>query len=131
MEGYLDVGVDASYRIDNVVELSGTSLNTEGQIRALRRFTTNVTLIYDADPAGIKASLRGINLLLGEGLNVKVLLLPPGEDPHSFAQSHSVPAEVSLYLAANRRHNSLMADIMMRDVSLMTPRQKPRSLTRF
>ena len=61
--------------IENVVASSGTSL-TQGQIRLIHRFTENVTVIYDSDPAGIKASLRGIDLLLAEGLNIKVLLLP-------------------------------------------------------
>ncbi len=125
VEGYLDVVSMHQAGIDNVVASSGTSL-TEGQIRALRRFTTNVTLIYDADPAGIKASLRGINLLLGEGLNVKVLLLPPGEDPDSFAQSH-MPAEVEQYLAANQVDIiAFMADIMMRDVSPNDPTAKAK-----
>lgn len=125
VEGYLDVVSMHQAGIDNVVASSGTSL-TEGQIRALRRFTTNVTLIYDADPAGIKASLRGINLLLGEGLNVKVLLLPPGEDPDSFAQSH-MPAEVERYLAENQVDViAFMADIMMREVSPSDPTAKAR-----
>lgn len=77
----------------------GTSL-TDGQIRLIHRFTPNVTVIYDSDAAGIKASLRGIDMLLAEGLNVKVLLLPDGDDPDSFAQSHSA-SEVEEYIAAN------------------------------
>jgi DNA primase len=71
--------------IENVVASSGTSL-TAGQIRMIHRFTENVTVIYDGDAAGIKASIRGIDMLLEDGLNVKVLLLPDGEDPDSFAQ---------------------------------------------
>ena len=73
--------------IENVVASSGTSL-TEGQIRLLHRFTNNITVLYDGDAAGIKASLRGIDMLLAEGLNIKVLLLPDGDDPDSFARKH-------------------------------------------
>lgn len=82
--------------VENVVASSGTSL-TEGQIRLIHRFTENVTVIYDSDAAGIKASLRGIDMLLSEGLNVKVLQLPEGDDPDSFAQTHS-SSEVEAYL---------------------------------
>src|SRR5665811_650144 len=71
--------------IENVVASSGTAL-TADQIRLIRRFTPNITIIYDGDEAGIKASLRGIDLVLEEGMNVKVLLLPSGEDPDSFAK---------------------------------------------
>jgi DNA primase len=71
-----------------VVSSSGTSL-TPGQIRLIHRFTENVTVIYDGDAAGIKASIRGIDLLLEEGLNIKVLLLPDGDDPDSFARKHN------------------------------------------
>jgi len=74
--------------IENVVASSGTSL-TPGQIRLIHRFTENVTVIYDGDAAGIKASIRGIDLLLEEGLNIKVLLLPDGDDPDSFARKHN------------------------------------------
>lgn len=88
VEGYMDVISMHQVGIENVVASSGTSL-TEEQIRLIHRFTDNVTVIYDSDPAGIKASLRGIDMLLAEKLNIKVLLLPEGEDPDSFAQSHS------------------------------------------
>lgn len=88
VEGYMDVISMSQSGIENVVASSGTSL-TEGQIRLIRRFTSNVTVIYDGDAAGIKASMRGIGMLLAEGLNIKVLLLPDGHDPDSFAQSHS------------------------------------------
>ncbi len=96
VEGYMDVISMSQSGIENVVASSGTSL-TEGQIRMIHRFTENVTVIYDSDPAGIKASLRGIDMLLAEGLNVKVLSLPEGEDPDSFAQSHSA-SELEEYL---------------------------------
>ncbi len=85
VEGYTDVISMHQNGIKNVVASSGTSL-TEGQIRLIHRFTENVTVIYDGDSAGIKASLRGIDLLLAEGMNIKVMLLPEGEDPDSFAQ---------------------------------------------
>lgn len=88
VEGYMDVISMHQSGVENVVASSGTSL-TEGQIRLIHRFTENVTVIYDSDPAGIKASLRGIDLLLAEGLNVKVVTLPDGDDPDSFAQSHT------------------------------------------
>ena len=88
VEGYTDVISMHQAGIENVVASSGTSL-TEGQIRAIHRFTTNVTVLYDGDSAGIKASLRGIDMLLAEGLSIKVLLLPEGEDPDSFARTHS------------------------------------------
>ncbi|MDE6491025.1 MAG: DNA primase [Muribaculaceae bacterium] len=99
VEGYMDVISMHQRGVENVVASSGTSL-TEGQIRLIHRFTPNVTVIYDSDPAGIKASLRGIDMLLAEGLNVKVLQLPEGDDPDSFAQSHSA-SEVEEYIEAN------------------------------
>ncbi len=101
VEGYMDVISMHQSGVENVVASSGTSL-TEGQIRLIHRFTENVTVIYDSDAAGIKASLRGIDLLLAEGLNIKVMLLPDGDDPDSFAQSHT-SAEVEEYLAANEQ----------------------------
>ncbi len=88
VEGYTDVMQMHQSGIENVVASSGTSL-TEGQIRLLRRFTKNITILYDGDAAGIKASLRGIDMLLAGGMNIKVLLLPDGEDPDSFARSHT------------------------------------------
>ena len=74
--------------VENVVASSGTSL-TPGQIRLIHRFTNNITVIYDGDAAGIKASLRGIDLILKEGMNIKVVLLPDGDDPDSFAKKQS------------------------------------------
>ncbi|MDE6368351.1 MAG: DNA primase, partial [Muribaculaceae bacterium] len=99
VEGYMDVISMHQSGVENVVASSGTSL-TEGQIRLIHRFTDNVTVIYDSDPAGIKASLRGIDMILAEGINVKVLSLPDGDDPDSFAQSHSAQ-ELEDYLASN------------------------------
>lgn len=85
VEGYTDVISMHQSGITNVVASSGTAL-TQDQIRLIARFTHNVTVLYDGDPAGIKASLRGIDLILEEGMNVKVLLLPEGEDPDSFSR---------------------------------------------
>jgi DNA primase len=85
VEGYTDVLSMHQAGIENVVASSGTAL-TPDQIRLINRFTPNITIIYDGDAAGIKASLRGIDLVLEEGMNVKVLLLPDGEDPDSFAK---------------------------------------------
>lgn len=96
VEGYMDVISMSQSGIENVVASSGTSL-TEGQIRLIHRFTDNVTIIYDSDAAGIKASLRGIDMLLAEDLNIKVVLLPDGDDPDSFAQNHS-SSEVEEYI---------------------------------
>lgn len=91
VEGYTDVISMHQSGVENVVASSGTSLTT-GQIRLLHRFTQNITVLYDGDSAGIKASLRGIDMLLAEGMNIKVLLLPDGEDPDSFARTHNATA---------------------------------------
>ena len=99
VEGYMDVISMHQSGVDNVVASSGTSL-TYGQIRLIHRFTENVTVIYDADAAGIKAALRSVDMLLSEGMKIKILLLPPGEDPDSYAQSHT-SAEVEQYIADN------------------------------
>lgn len=88
VEGYTDVISMHQNGIENVVASSGTSL-TEGQIHLLHRFTNNITVLYDGDNAGIKASLRGIDMLLAESMNVKVLLLPDGDDPDSFSRKLS------------------------------------------
>ncbi len=85
VEGYTDVLSMHQAGIENVVASSGTAL-TSDQIRLIKRFTQNITIIYDGDEAGIKASLRGIDIVLEEGMNVKILLLPDGEDPDSFAR---------------------------------------------
>ncbi|MCD7972758.1 MAG: DNA primase [Candidatus Azobacteroides sp.] len=88
VEGYTDVISMHQAGVANVVASSGTAL-TQGQINLIHRFTENITVLYDGDAAGIKASIRGIDLLLEEGMNVKVVLLPEGEDPDSFARQHS------------------------------------------
>ena len=88
VEGYTDVISMHQAGIENVVASSGTAL-THGQIRLIRRFSNNITVLYDGDAAGINAALRGIDLLLEEGMNVKVVLLPDGEDPDSFARKQN------------------------------------------
>ena len=101
VEGYLDVLSMHQLGIRNVVASSGTSLTVE-QIRLIRKFTNNVTIIYDGDGAGIKAALRGIGLVLKEGLNVKVVLLPEGQDPDDFARRHTLE-EVQDHIARNEQ----------------------------
>lgn len=116
VEGYMDVISMSQSGIENVVASSGTSL-TQGQTRLIHRFTDNVTVIYDSDAAGIKASLRGIDILLAEGLDIKVLLLPDGDDPDSFAQTHSTE-EVEAYMAANEvDFIRFKTDILLKDAA--------------
>jgi len=88
VEGYTDVISLYQSGVENVVSSSGTSL-TEGQIRLIKRFTPNITILYDGDAAGLKASFRGIDMILQEGMNVRVVLFPKGEDPDSYAKSHT------------------------------------------
>ncbi|MFI3298880.1 MAG: DNA primase [Rikenellaceae bacterium] len=99
VEGYTDVMQMHQSGIENVVASSGTSLTVQ-QIKLIKRFTKNVTVIYDGDYAGIKASLRGIDMLLAEGLTVRVVPLPEGEDPDSFAAKHSA-TELESYIERN------------------------------
>ena len=99
VEGYTDVMRLHQSGIENVVASSGTSLTTE-QIKLIGRFTKNITVIYDGDDAGIKASLRGIDMILREGLNVRVVLLPDGDDPDSFGRKHSAE-QIKEFIAAN------------------------------
>lgn len=124
VEGYADVISMHQSGIENVVASSGTSL-TNGQIRLIKRFATNVTLIYDGDEAGIKAALRGTDLLLEEGLNVKVVLLPPEDDPDSFAKSHT-REEIEDYI---KEHEcdfiTFKSDVLSRDMG-SDPIQKAR-----
>lgn len=99
VEGYTDVTSLHQSGIENAVASSGTSLTIE-QIRLIRRFTNNVTIIYDGDSAGIKASMRGIDMVLEEGINVKVLPLPEGEDPDSFSRSMGA-SQLAAYISQN------------------------------
>lgn len=100
VEGYTDVISMHQCGVENVVANSGTALN-EAQIRLLHRFTSNITLLYDGDGAGIHAALRGTDMLLSEGMNVKILLLPDGDDPDSFARKHTAD-EYRKYIESNQ-----------------------------
>ena len=100
VEGYTDVISMHQCGIENVVANSGTALSTH-QIHLLHRYTSNIVLLYDGDGAGIKAALRGTDMLLQDGMNVKVLLLPDGDDPDSFARKHS-SEEFKAYVEANQ-----------------------------
>ncbi|MFZ5552532.1 MAG: DNA primase [Bacteroidota bacterium] len=101
VEGYTDVISMFQAGIENVVASSGTSLTTE-QIRLIKRYTPNITILYDGDAAGIKASFRGIDMILEEGMNVKVLLFPDGEDPDSFSKKVSTD-ELKKFIAENTK----------------------------
>ena len=115
VEGYTDVISMHQAGVENVVASSGTSLTTE-QIQLLRRFTHNITVIYDGDSAGIHASLRGIDMILKEGMNVRVVLLPPEHDPDSFARAHSA-TELQNYIKDNEQDFiSFKAKLMLESV---------------
>ena len=101
VEGYTDVIAMHQAGIENVVANSGTALSIY-QIKMLRRFTENITLLYDGDEAGIHAAMRGTDMLLAEGMKVRVLLLPDGDDPDSFARKHSTE-ELKRYIEANQQ----------------------------
>ena len=115
VEGYTDVISMHQCGIENVVASSGTSL-TDGQIRLLHRFTSNITVLYDGDAAGIKASLRGIDMLLSEGLNIKVLLLPDGEDPDSFARKKQASEFQSFIDTHQVDFIKFKTDLLLKDV---------------
>ncbi|HIP36396.1 MAG TPA: DNA primase [Crocinitomix sp.] len=101
VEGYTDVISLHQSGVENVVSSSGTSL-TEGQINLIKRYSSNITILYDGDAAGIKASFRGIDMILAHGMNVKVVLFPDGEDPDSYAKVHS-DSEVKSYIIENAK----------------------------
>jgi DNA primase len=112
-EGYTDVISLYQAGLKNVVASSGTALTKE-QIRLVRRYTPNITILYDGDAAGIKASFRGIDLILEEGMNVKVVLFPDGEDPDSFARSRS-SSELEAYITEHRQDFiSFKADVLLK-----------------
>ncbi len=114
VEGYTDVIAMHQAGIENVVASSGTALTTE-QIRLIKRFTENIYILYDGDEAGIKASFRGIDMILEEGMNVKVVMLPAGEDPDSYAKAHS-STEFLEYIAANEKDFiSFKTEILLSD----------------
>lgn len=115
VEGYTDVISMHQAGIENVVASAGTSL-TEDQARLIRRFTNNVTVLYDGDAAGIRASIRGIDILLEQGLDVRVLLLPDGQDPDSFAQEK--PQELERMVKEDARDFvSFKADMLLKDAA--------------
>ncbi|MDP1621782.1 MAG: DNA primase [Bacteroidales bacterium] len=99
VEGYTDVISMYQAGIENVVASSGTSL-THDQVRMIQRYTPNITILYDGDPAGIKASFRGIDMIVEQGMNVKIVLFPDGEDPDSYARKHH-PVEVEAFITSN------------------------------
>ena len=114
VEGYTDVISMHESGVENVVASSGTSL-TQGQIRMITKRTQNITVLYDGDMAGIKASMRGIDMLLEQGLKIRVCLLPDGEDPDSFAKKHR-DSELQDYLASESKDFLLFkADILSKD----------------
>ncbi len=115
-EGYTDVISLYQAGIQNVVSSSGTSLTKE-QIKLVRRYTQNITILYDGDNAGIKASFRGIDLILEEGMSVKVVLFPEGEDPDSYAKKHSTSV-LEEYLAKNAQDFvSFKSEILLKDAA--------------
>ena len=114
VEGYLDVISMHQSGVENVVASSGTALTPE-QVRLIHRFTNNVTVLYDGDAAGIHASLRGIDILLSESLNIKVMLLPEGEDPDSYAQART-PEEFRKDLEENEEDFiQFKANLLLKD----------------
>ena len=116
VEGYTDVIAMHQCGICNVVANSGTALSVH-QIKALRRFTPNITLLYDGDEAGIHAAMRGTDMLLVEGMNVKVLLLPDGDDPDSFSRKHTAE-EFRKYIETNQSDFiRFKSDVMLRGVN--------------
>lgn len=101
VEGYTDVISMHQSGIENVVASSGTAL-TEDQVKLIKRYSENITILYDGDPAGIKASFRGIDIILEQGMNVKVVLFPEGEDPDSFAKKNTA-TELNEYIDENSK----------------------------
>ena len=116
VEGYTDVIAMHQCGIENVVANSGTALSSY-QIKILRRFTQNIVLLYDGDEAGIHAALRGTDMLLAEGMNVKVLVLPDGDDPDSFARKHTA-ADFKQYITDHQTDFIQMkCDLLLRGIT--------------
>lgn len=116
VEGYADVLSMHQAGIENTVASSGTSLTTE-QIRLISRYTKNITILYDGDNAGIHAALRGTDMILEEGMNVRIVLLPPDEDPDSFVQHHPIE-EVRAYIDNNAKDFiSFKTQLLLKDVA--------------
>lgn len=116
VEGYTDVVSLHQAGVTNVVASSGTAL-TEEQVRLIRRYTRNVTILYDGDSAGIRASFRGINLILAQGLNVRVVLFPDGEDPDSFARKMSSDALAAYIDSASRDFMTFKTDLLSEEAA--------------
>jgi DNA primase len=116
VEGYTDVLSFFQNGVHNVVASSGTAL-TEGQIAMIKRYTPNITLLFDGDAAGIRASFRGLDMMLEQGVNVRVVSFPDGEDPDSFAQRHT-KTELETFLASERKDFiSFKTGILMADAA--------------
>jgi DNA primase len=114
VEGYTDVISLFQAGIENVVSSSGTSLTTD-QIRLIKRFAPQVTVLFDGDAPGIKASLRGIDMLLGEGLQVKVVLFPHGDDPDSFARSHTTQETLDFLSQSEQDFITFKTNLLIKD----------------
>ncbi|MCS7003762.1 MAG: DNA primase [Cytophagales bacterium] len=121
VEGYTDVISMHQAGVENVVASSGTSL-TEGQIQLIKRFTNNITILYDGDTAGIKASLRGIDMFLSQDLNVSVVLFPDGEDPDSFIQKRGAEAFQKFLLDNKQDFIQFKAQLLLRNAN--SPQEK-------
>lgn len=113
VEGYMDVVSMYQSGIINTVASSGTSL-TQDQVRLIKRYTSNLTIIYDGDAAGIKAALRGLDIALEEGLNVKVVLLPDGDDPDTFVQKR-LRYVTSIFRKRKERFNSFTYQFILEE----------------
>jgi DNA primase len=111
VEGYTDVIAMHQAGVTNVVASSGTALTTE-QIRAIKRYTPNITIIYDGDTAGLKASFRGIDLILKEGMNVRVIPMPEGEDPDSFSRTRPTRAVLDYFAAKSENFITFKAELL-------------------
>ena len=116
VEGYLDVLSMHQLGITNVVASSGTAL-TEGQIRLIGRFTRNVTIMYDGDSAGVKAALRGIDMFLRQGMDVKVVLLPDGDDPDSYSRKHTLGEVEDFLSGAEQDFVDFKSSLLMEDAA--------------
>ena len=116
VEGYLDVLSMHQLGITNVVASSGTAL-TEGQIRLIGRFTHNVTIMYDGDSAGVKAALRGIDMFLRQGMDVKVVLLPDGDDPDSYSRKHTLAEVQDFISSAEQDFVDFKSSLLMSDAA--------------
>ncbi len=126
LEGYTDVISMSQIGIQNVVASSGTSLTPE-QIKLIRRFTKNVTLVFDGDPAGLKAALRGVDLVLKEEMNVKVVLLPENEDPDSFAKQNGYE-KTKNFLEQNEQDFIAFKTSLLKKASQNSPVERAKSI---